>query len=180
MKKVTYSLVALLLICIVAIGVLWAGRVSDRRQIAEMETQLQEGAVELDNATVQLTALKKEKTVWDQEKARVGQSLGSVRGVLIKTLGDLEEVSAAIGMPIATETPAASPTPAQPTEPPAASPTAVTEATKTPAATATPKLSPTATSKATATPTASPAAAQTAATTATSTPKAEATATPSK
>ena len=181
MKKTTYTLLALLLVCIVAIGVLWAGRVSDHKQIADLELQLQEGAAELDNATVQLTALQKEKSTWDAEKARVGQSLGSVRGVLIKTLGDLEEVSAAIGMPIATATPVASPTPDQPSVAPAASPAATDLATKAPAtSTATPKASPTvavtAAPKATATTTASPKAEPTA----TSTPKPEATATPAK
>jgi hypothetical protein len=189
MKKTTYTLLALLLICIVAIGVLWAGRVSDRKQIAEMEVLLQDNAAELDNTTVKLNALQKEKNIWDQEKARVGQSLGSVRGVLIKTLGDLEEVSASIGVPLAVATPAASVVPEQTTKAPAvtAEPTVTVQATKAPVtSTGTPASSPTAavsptTSKATEKPAVSPTPGATAQVTATTNPpEADATATPFK
>ena len=135
MKKTTYTLAALLVICLVGLGLLLASRLGDHRQMQTLNQRV-------DELTVALDSLQKEKAVWEQEKTRVAQSLGSVRGVLVKTLVDLEEVSAQIGLPLPTVAPPA------PTAKPTASP--APEATKAPAtevpdkgATAAPKVSPT-------------------------------------
>ncbi len=152
MKKTTYTLAALLVICLVGLGLLLASRLGDHRQMQTLNQRV-------DELTVALDGLQKEKAVWEQEKTRVAQSLGSVRGVLVKTLVDLEEVSAQIGLPLPTVAPpapsekpqeaTAAPTDKPtPTAKPTASP--APEATKAPAtevpdkgATAAPKVSPT-------------------------------------
>lgn len=111
MKKIVYPLVAALILCLVGIGVLVVQRAGDQRQLKDAQAQIE--------------TLLEEKQAWETEKQRVGESLGSVRTVLVKTLVDLEEVSSAIGLPVAAKP---SPTPAG---------TAALTAKPTPAATST-------------------------------------------
>lgn len=127
MKKIVYPLVAALILCLVGIGILVAQRAGDQRQLKDAQAQIE--------------TLLEEKQAWESEKQRVGESLGSVRTVLVKTLVDLEEVSSAIGLPVASKP---SPTPAATaasTAKPTSAPTSTTV--PTPAAEATASVQPT-------------------------------------
>ena len=134
MKKTTYTLGALLVLCLVGLGLLLAGRLADQRELKTLNQRVEE-------VTAEVVLLRQEKVAWEEEKTRVAQSLGSVRGVLVKTLVDLEEVSAQIGLPLSTPVPAAqSPKPTQ-----EATATPAPKATATPKATAAPSPTPAAT-----------------------------------
>lgn len=128
MKKIIYPLVAVLILCLVGIGMLLSARVGDRNEIARLEQEV--------------AALVEERATWDAQKAQVSKSLSGVRGVLVKTLVDLEEVSSSLGTamdtisegpasgtvvpeasPLATAAPTAAPTKAAPEVTPSPSPT---------------------------------------------------------
>ncbi len=84
MKKIVYPLVAALILCLVGIGMLLSARVGDRNELNRLQAQV--------------ALLEEQKEQWDAQKTQVSKSLSSVRGVLVKTLVDLEDVSASLGM----------------------------------------------------------------------------------
>lgn len=85
MKKASYTLIALLVICVAAIGYLAYERVGDRRQMKLLGEQV-------DSLHQDLDALRLEKLSWESEKAHVAKNLAEVRQVLTNTLSELGEV----------------------------------------------------------------------------------------
>ncbi len=83
MKKFVYPLVAALILCLVGIGMLLSARVGDRNEMQRLQAEI--------------AALNEEKADWDAQKTQVSKSLSGVRSVLVKTLVDLEDVSATLG-----------------------------------------------------------------------------------
>lgn len=98
MKKTIYTLGSLLLVCLVGLVFLFAGRLGDQSELKTLQTQNDELVLELE-------AIEKEKSVWEGEKARVSQGLVSVRQILSNTLIDLEEVTDFIGMDLIVNSP---------------------------------------------------------------------------
>ena len=103
-KSAVYPLIAVLIVCVVACGILFFERQGTKGQLAEANGLLIEMTKELDT-------LKAEKTKWEAEKVSVGKSIGSVKTVLIDTLADLDKVTTAIGLvadisPVKEEAPA--------------------------------------------------------------------------
>ena len=91
MKKTIYTLGSLLLVCIVGLVLLFAGRMGDQRELKTLQTRQSE-------LILNLEAIEKEKSIWEGEKTRVAQGLVSVRQILNNTLIDLEEVTDFIGL----------------------------------------------------------------------------------
>lgn len=91
MKKINYTLIALLLICLAVIGYLAYEKVGDQRQLKLMNGQIEDLSKDLD-------ALRLEKLAWEGEKSRVARSLGSVQLVLRNTLDELDDVVDSIGI----------------------------------------------------------------------------------
>ncbi len=98
MKKSSYTLIALLIICLGAITYLTIEKVGDQRQLKLLNEQAENLAKNLDD-------LRIEKLAWEGEKARVAQSIGSVQGVLRSTLDDLDIVVESIGKSLNTKAP---------------------------------------------------------------------------
>lgn len=144
MKKTTYTFIAIILICLAAVGFLVYERIGDHRQLQLLNIQVEE-------LSKNLQELQLEKKAWEGEKTRVVQSLDSVQGVLRTTLGELDIVVESIEKSLdASNVVRESPTPIpqatlEPTpegkSAPSASPrvTASPAATKQPAVTGTPK-----------------------------------------
>ena len=98
MKKTIYTLGSLLLVCLVGLVFLFAGRLGDQSELKTLQTRN-------DELVLELVAIEKEKTVWEGEKARVAQGLVSVRQILNNTLIDLEEVTDYIGVDLIANSP---------------------------------------------------------------------------
>lgn len=98
MKKSSYTLIAILVICLAAIGYLVFEKAGDQRQLKLLDARIEDLNKSLD-------ALRVEKLAWENEKSRVSQSLGSVQDVLRSTLDELDVVVESIGKSLTTKSP---------------------------------------------------------------------------
>ena len=106
-KRTLYALVILMILCLAAaaIAVLYQQNAVRQLQDARDQNALLEREMEL---------LRREKIAWDEDKARVSDSLVGVRAVLGGMLSGLEEASTALDaaaslLPTPKATPSASP-----------------------------------------------------------------------
>ncbi len=106
-KRTLYALVILMILCLAAaaIAVMYQQNAVRQLQDARDQNALLEREMEL---------LRREKIAWDEDKARVSDSLVGVRAVLGGMLSGLEEASTALDaaaslLPTPKATPSASP-----------------------------------------------------------------------
>ena len=106
-KRTLYALVILMILCLAAaaIAVMYQQNAVRQLQDARDQNALLEREMEL---------LRREKIAWDEDKARVSDSLAGVRAVLGGMLSGLEEASTALDaaaslLPTPKATPSASP-----------------------------------------------------------------------
>lgn len=91
MKKLTYSLIALILVICVASAVFFV-------KLSTTTKLLDEANEKINSLTETIEGLNLEKDQWDAEKLQLGQSISTVRTALIATLADLDSVGELIGL----------------------------------------------------------------------------------
>ncbi len=91
MKKSSYTLIALLIVCLAVIGYLVYEKVGDQRQLKLLGEQVE-------SLNRGLDALRLEKLAWEKDKARVAENLTQVKQVLSRTLDELGGVVDSIGL----------------------------------------------------------------------------------
>ncbi len=91
MKKLTYSLIALILvICVVSAAFFF--------KLSSTTKLLDEANERINSLTETIEGLNLEKDQWDVEKLQLGQSISTVRSSLIDTLTNLDSIGALIGL----------------------------------------------------------------------------------
>lgn len=91
MKKLTYSLIALILvICVVSAAFFF--------KLSSTTKLLDEANERINSLTETIEGLNLEKDQWDVEKLQLGQSISTVRSSLIDTLANLDSIGALIGL----------------------------------------------------------------------------------
>lgn len=91
MKKLTYSLIALILVICVASAVFFV-------KLSTTTKLLDKANEKINSLTETIEGLNLEKDQWDAEKLQLGQSISTVRTALIATLADLDSVGELIGL----------------------------------------------------------------------------------
>jgi hypothetical protein len=89
MKKSTYPLLAILILCLVGIAVLFSMNQNKQRQIDDLTEQLA-------SLTLEKDGWENEKLQWAQDKANMSESLGLVHAALSRTLLDIQGISTSL------------------------------------------------------------------------------------